>query len=396
MGGIAQNKRMANIPNSFIFCAIVSATVISCGAELAPSDDSSEVSLISLDSKKPAIVVADKPQVPPPIIVEAVDVDKFNRMLLSQRRLAVTMPEYAAMSDFVSIFDGKSRAARGAVLTTASMVGMNFSATAAVWGNGGLPAMAAKLDGIATATPSDIAWAEATAVMALEADDYQVAGAALAFTLNAMMDAGYNRLRVLELKPMIDIVAKKVSTFLPFEVYEVQSGDSSWQLCRDFNSAGKGYTLKSGWIADFNNKRSQGLDVGEKLKVPSAKLSLQAWRGERLLALSANGIPIRLYEASFGRADEPTPLGAFTLAICEKEPVYYKQGDSPVPYANPTNPLGERWLGFKEDSQYGIHGTNSEDTIGSYESGGCLRLHNADVTELFELVKSGVAVNIDA
>jgi L,D-transpeptidase ErfK/SrfK len=56
--------------------------------------------------------------------------------------------------------------------------------------------------------------------------------------------------------------------------------------------------------------------------------------------------------------------------------------------------LGERWLGFKEDSQYGIHGTNSESTIGSYESGGCLRLHNADVIELFELVKSGIAVSI--
>jgi lipoprotein-anchoring transpeptidase ErfK/SrfK len=51
-------------------------------------------------------------------------------------------------------------------------------------------------------------------------------------------------------------------------------------------------------------------------------------------------------------------------------------------------------LGSKGYLPYGIHGTNSEDTIGSYESGGCLLLHNADVMDLFELVKSGVPISI--
>ena len=232
--------------------------------------------------------------------------------------------------------------------------------------------------------------------MAIEEDDFAVAGTALGVVLNGMMSAGYDRARVLELKPMIELVSKKLSKFLPFEVYQVPAGSHYTGICQEFNSmAGKGYRLNVGWISEFNGKSNYNLREDEKLKIPSATLSMRAWRGERLLALYADDVPIRLYEASFGRSGEPTPLGEFTLAICEKEPVYYKQGASAVPYGNPDNPLGERWLGFKEDSQYGIHGTNSESTIGSYESGGCLRLHNADVTELFEFVKSGVAVSID-
>ena len=154
--------------------------------------------------------------------------------------------------------------------------------------------------------------------------------------------------------------------------------------------------MGQGWISYFNHKRNYTLRQGETLKIPQAKLSVHAWRSQRLLALYADGIPVRLYPVSMGREDAPTPLGNFTLDICEKEPVYYPPGGAPVPYQNPQNPLGERWLGFQEDRQYGLHGTNSEDTIGSFESGGCVRMHNADVIELFDMLCPGIPVTISA
>ena len=35
---------------------------------------------------------------------------------------------------------------------------------------------------------------------------------------------------------------------------------------------------------------------------------------------------------------------------------------------------------------YGIHGTDTESSIGTYASHGCIRLHNADIRELFSQV----------
>jgi hypothetical protein len=387
-GRRAQNVDMANIPNSLLFCAIVASTVASCG-DTAPEAGADEVSMISLETELQEV------QEPVVEVVKEVDIDQWNRMPMAQRKTALLQAEFASMSDFMGIFDGQSRKVRGAVVSSASAIDSIFAENASAWGSGGIDAIAVKLESATSSSAADIAWAEAVAIMALEEDNFAVAGAALGVALDGMMGAGYDRARVLELKPMIESVAQKLSKFMPFEVYQVQSGDSYWQICRDFNSKeGAGFTLNSGWVSEFSGKVNYKLLVDEKLKIPSAKLSMRAWRGERLLALYADGVPIRLYEASMGRKGELTPLGDFTLAVCEKEPVYYKQGASPVPYGNPDNPLGERWLGFEEDSQYGVHGTNSEDTIGSYESGGCLRLHNADVIDLFELVKSGVPISI--
>jgi L,D-transpeptidase YbiS len=41
-----------------------------------------------------------------------------------------------------------------------------------------------------------------------------------------------------------------------------------------------------------------------------------------------------------------------------------------------------------------IHGTKHEDTIGRPDSHGCIRMRNADVIELFDLVEEGTSVTI--
>lgn len=55
------------------------------------------------------------------------------------------------------------------------------------------------------------------------------------------------------------------------------------------------------------------------------------------------------------------------------------------------NPWAPAWLGLSA-AGYGIHGTNRPDSIGRAASHGCIRMRNADVEELFELVKLGVTV----
>ena len=58
------------------------------------------------------------------------------------------------------------------------------------------------------------------------------------------------------------------------------------------------------------------------------------------------------------------------------------------------NPLGARalYLGL---SIYRIHGTNEPNSIGKAASSGCIRMLNADVTELYRLVKIGTEVTVN-
>lgn len=61
----------------------------------------------------------------------------------------------------------------------------------------------------------------------------------------------------------------------------------------------------------------------------------------------------------------------------------------------PYNPLGARALYLfsgGRDTLYRIHGTNSADTIGGYETSGCFRMTNTDVMHLFNNVRNGTKV----
>ena len=63
--------------------------------------------------------------------------------------------------------------------------------------------------------------------------------------------------------------------------------------------------------------------------------------------------------------------------------------------AGPYNPLGARAIYLYsggQDTLYRIHGTNSAETVGGYETSGCFRLTNADVIELFDKVAVGTKV----
>jgi lipoprotein-anchoring transpeptidase ErfK/SrfK len=57
----------------------------------------------------------------------------------------------------------------------------------------------------------------------------------------------------------------------------------------------------------------------------------------------------------------------------------------------PSNPLGARAL-YLGHSEYRIHGTNDPATIGHQVSSGCIRLTNADVSDLFSRVGVGTKV----
>jgi lipoprotein-anchoring transpeptidase ErfK/SrfK len=101
-------------------------------------------------------------------------------------------------------------------------------------------------------------------------------------------------------------------------------------------------------------------------------------KSDRQLTLFQSNASLREYPVAIGKPSTPTPEGDFAVA---------------VKITNPGGVLGSRWLGLNFGT-YGIHGTNAPWFIGQMVSHGCIRMHDADVDELFGYAYLGMPVCI--
>ena len=62
-----------------------------------------------------------------------------------------------------------------------------------------------------------------------------------------------------------------------------------------------------------------------------------------------------------------------------------------IPGGSPRNPMGVAAMTLS-GGQYAIHGTNQPGSIGGYVSYGCIRMHNHDISDLYERVSFGTTV----
>ena len=112
---------------------------------------------------------------------------------------------------------------------------------------------------------------------------------------------------------------------------------------------------------------------------------------DRSLAVIESGRVVKVYPTAVGASSTPTPTGFYRIVQRVPNPTWYTKGRIVPP--GTSNPLGTRWIGLSVKG-YGIHGTNSPQSIGHNASHGCVRMHNHDVEELFELVAVGDAVEL--
>lgn len=405
-----QNARVR--PRRLFHLALLGACVSCGGEEPAATATNHTVEAVRLDVGKtdaapptPAAASASRQETAPPVNASAAksapresgspELDAWHRSPVRARAGDTAAKGAAgALAALGQALAGGAAAYQAQAAQRApTALGGEHQRLAQAFGSGGTAALEAALAAGLAHGPAFLAWNEVLAVRAFELNETERGGRALGRLLHGMTAAGYPRERILELAPLALRGADGVGGVLPASEHVVAKNDSYWKICSNFKKQGQ--PVEPGWIKLFNRRKGDTIDVGDKLRIPSAPLRVEAWRQSRLVAVFAGDLPIRIYAASSGRPESPTPLGEFTLKICEKNPVYYPPGAPAIPYANPDNPLGERWLGFAEDRQYGLHGTNSEATIGSFETGGCVRLHNADAVELFDLVGPGAKVRIN-
>ena len=62
-----------------------------------------------------------------------------------------------------------------------------------------------------------------------------------------------------------------------------------------------------------------------------------------------------------------------------------------IPGGSPKNPMGAAALTLS-GGEYAIHGTNNPGSIGGFVSYGCIRMHNRDITDLYDRVSVGTPV----
>lgn len=110
----------------------------------------------------------------------------------------------------------------------------------------------------------------------------------------------------------------------------------------------------------------------------------------RTLSLYMDGVLEKEYPVCVGTSSTPTPQGEYKVIYKTVNPNWINKGVVVTP--GPQNPLGERWIGITKG--IGIHGNNNPSSIGTYASGGCIRMYNRDVEELYELVPTGTPISI--
>ena len=323
------------------------------------------------------------------------------RALLNWHRLgSELLPDSSApvaLQEFAAIWKGQS-SSYAALLRAGlpKIFGEEFDQYGKAFAFEGLERLSQELANAKYHGPAWLAWMDVLSLRLMRTRNPELGAKALGSLIHEMLASGYPRERLLGFANRVAEVANQAADFMPWTPYSIQPGDSLDLICRAQRKAG--LSLNYGWINLFNGRslQSTNLRPGRELKLPSDSLRLEAWRGARLLVLYSENAPVRIWEASFGKDGNATPLGVFTVGDFLEKPVYWPQdGRAAIPFGNPENPLGTRWIGFSEKPSYGVHGnTNSDASIGSFESLGCIRMHNEEVEELFQLLPRGATCEV--
>ena len=124
----------------------------------------------------------------------------------------------------------------------------------------------------------------------------------------------------------------------------------------------------------------------------------------RYLYLYNGGRIVAKYRCTVGMSSYRTPNGYFVMGTKRKNPSWGNPGSAwaksmPKYIApGPSNPLGVRAMNINttagRDTGFRIHGTTRTYEIGRAASHGCVRLTNANVTKLYDLVAKGTPIII--
>ena len=154
----------------------------------------------------------------------------------------------------------------------------------------------------------------------------------------------------------------------------------------------------TGQIARANQLDGDVIHPGGKLRIPTDRVHVLVDLDAHWVFYAAGDEVIAAWPAGVGKESSATQVGTYTVGEKNKSPMWFPKGRKPVPFGDPENPLGSRWIAWLDDGKastgLGFHGTNEPDSIGKDASQGCIRMRTADIEELYEILPVGAEVRV--
>ncbi len=144
-------------------------------------------------------------------------------------------------------------------------------------------------------------------------------------------------------------------------------------------------------------------EVGNRPKAAAEKTATPPKARDRRIILKLGQRRVYVYDgdkvvASFrvavGKKGWETPTGNFQVIKKLRNPAWKNPWKGNINPPGPDSVLGERWIGFWTDGKetIGFHGTPGVHLLGQAVSHGCVRMRNADIRAMYDLVEIGTPV----
>lgn len=173
----------------------------------------------------------------------------------------------------------------------------------------------------------------------------------------------------------------------------VQPGDSLTTIRKRIIAERPDMQICTGMIAAAN-QLSQYLQPDQVLRIPTDPAHAEVYIGSRWVLYLHGEEVLAAWPCAVGRAGHETPPGKYRAGVKQEKPSWMRKGFDPVPYGDPANPLGTRWIAWDGREGFGFHGTWEPETVGTAASDGCVRMHNEAVERLFEILPQGAEIDV--
>lgn len=177
-----------------------------------------------------------------------------------------------------------------------------------------------------------------------------------------------------------------------FEV-SVRPGDSLTLIRKRIIAERPQMNLCTGLIAAVN-QTGEYLQPDQVLRIPTDPVRTEVYISARWVLYLHGDEVLTAWPCTVGRPGHETPPGKYTAGTKQENPSWMRSGYAPVPFGDPENPLGTRWISWEGRVGYGYHGTWEPEAIGTAASDGCVRLRNEDVERLFEILPVGADIDV--
>jgi LysM repeat protein len=178
--------------------------------------------------------------------------------------------------------------------------------------------------------------------------------------------------------------------------YKVSPGDALEKI-------GRNYNVPYEFLMRINGiDKPELLQAGTTIKVVNGPFHARVYRSTFTMDIFLQNTYVKSFPVGLGKQGRETPTGRWRVAIGGKliKP-RWTDPDTGRTYEpeDADYPLGSRWIGLEGlegqaqgKTGFAIHGTNDPQQIGTQGSRGCIRLHNGNAVEVYNMLMPGVSI----